>query len=125
PFLDYALQFFGDPGPTAGAARDRGLRLAELVRREKTLLVLDGVEPLQHPPGPLAGKLKDPGLAALLKSLAAGNPGLCVVTTRERIADLAGFPQTAPPPKPFGEGFLPPGRGGGWGWGEDRRGVEL
>jgi tetratricopeptide (TPR) repeat protein len=95
-FLDHALQFFGDPDPTAGAARDRGLRLAELIRREKTLLILDGVEPLQHPPGPLAGRLKDPGLAALLKSLAAGNPGLCVVTTRERIADLEGFPQTAP-----------------------------
>ncbi|MEA2692395.1 MAG: hypothetical protein QOJ16_1782 [Acidobacteriota bacterium] len=95
-FLDHALGFFGDPNPTAGAARDRGLRLAELVRREKTILVLDGVEPLQHPPGPLAGKLKDPGLAALLKSLAGANPGLCVVTTRERIADLEGFPQTAP-----------------------------
>ncbi len=55
-FLDYALAWFGDPDPTAGAARDRGLRLAELVRQEKTLLVLDGVEPLQHSPGhPLAG----------------------------------------------------------------------
>jgi hypothetical protein len=95
-FLDHALRFFGDPDPAAGASRDRGLRLAGLVRREKALLVLDGVEPLQHPPGPLAGRLKDPGLAALLKSLAVGNPGLCVVTTRERIADLEGFRQTAP-----------------------------
>jgi len=95
-FLDHALRFFGDPDPKAGAARDRGLRLAELVRREKTLLVLDGLEPLQHPPGPLAGRLKDPGLAAFLKSLAGDNPGLCVVTTRERIADLDGFPTTAP-----------------------------
>jgi tetratricopeptide (TPR) repeat protein len=95
-FLDHALGFFGDPNPTAGVARDRGLRLAELVRQERTLLVLDGVEPLQYPPGPLGGRLKDPGLAALLKSLAGANPGLCVVTTRERIADLEGFPQTAP-----------------------------
>jgi tetratricopeptide (TPR) repeat protein len=96
-FLDSALRFFGDPDPKAGAPRDRGLRLAELVRKEKTLLVLDGVEPLQHPPGhPLAGRLKDPGLAAILKSLAGGNPGLCVVTTRERIADLESFPKTAP-----------------------------
>ena len=92
-FLDHALAFFGDPDPKAGAARDRGLRLADLVRQEKTLLVLDGVEPLQHPPThPLAGRLKDPGLAALLKSLAGANPGLCVVTTRERIADLEGLP---------------------------------
>jgi len=96
-FLDHALGFFGDPDPKQGAARDRGLRLAELVRREKTLLVLDGIEPLQHPLShPLTGRLKDPGLAALLKSLAAGNPGLCVVTTRERIADLESFPRTAP-----------------------------
>jgi len=96
-FLDHALTWFGDPDPKAGAPRDRGLRLAELVRQEKTLLVLDGVEPLQQPPShPLAGRLKDPGLAALLKGLAGGNPGLCVVTTRERIADLESFSRTAP-----------------------------
>jgi tetratricopeptide (TPR) repeat protein len=96
-FLDHALAWFGDPDPKAGAPRDRGLRLAELVRQERTLLILDGVEPLQHPPtSPLAGRLKDPGLAALLKGLAGANPGLCVITTRERIADLDGFPKTAP-----------------------------
>jgi len=96
-FLDHALAWFGDPDPKAGAARDRGLRLAELVRQEKTLLVLDGVEPLQHPPShPLAGRLKDPGLVALLKGLAGANPGLCVATTRERIADLESFSRTAP-----------------------------
>ncbi len=96
-FLDHALDWFGDPDPKAGAPRDRGLRLAELIRREPTLLILDGVEPLQHPPNhPQAGRLKDPGLAALLKALAAANPGLCVVTTRERIADLDGFTSTAP-----------------------------
>ena len=96
-FLDHALTWFGDPDPTAGASRDRGLRLAELVRREKTLLALDGVEPLQHSPSsPLAGRLKDPGLTALLRGLAGLNSGLCVVTTRERIADLESFPRTAP-----------------------------
>ncbi|HEX3555590.1 MAG TPA: TIR domain-containing protein [Thermoanaerobaculia bacterium] len=96
PFLDHALRFFGDPDPTAGSSRDRGVRLADLVRREKTLLVLDGIEPLQYPPGPLAGRLKDPGLSALLNGLAVGNPGLCLVTTREHISDLNNFAQTAP-----------------------------
>ncbi|HEX3128919.1 MAG TPA: TIR domain-containing protein [Thermoanaerobaculia bacterium] len=96
-FLDYALAWFGDPDPKEKTSRDKGLRLAELVRQEKTLLVLDGVEPLQHPAThPLAGRLKDPGLAALLKSLAGANPGLCVVTTRERIADLDSCSTTAP-----------------------------
>ncbi len=98
PFIDYALRFFGDSDPKAGSLHDRGARLAGLIRKERTLLVLDGIEPLQYPPGrpEIEGRLKDPGLAALLKGLAAGNPGLCVVTTRERIADLAGFPGIAP-----------------------------
>jgi tetratricopeptide (TPR) repeat protein len=98
PFIDYALRFFGDPDPKAGSLHDRGARLAYLIRKERSLLVLDGIEPLQYPPGrpEIEGRLKDPGLTALLKGLAAGNPGLCVLTTRERIADLAGSPSTAP-----------------------------
>jgi tetratricopeptide (TPR) repeat protein len=98
PFIDYALRFFGDPEPQAGSLHDRGARLAGLIRKERSLLVLDGIEPLQYPPGrpEIEGRLKDSGLSALLKGLAASNPGLCVVTTRQRIADLAGSPNTAP-----------------------------
>jgi tetratricopeptide (TPR) repeat protein len=98
PFIHHALRFFGDPDPQAGSPHDRGARLAYLIRKERTLLILDGVEPLQYPPGrvEIEGRLKDPGLTALLKGLAAGNPGLCVVTTRERIADLASNQTTAP-----------------------------
>jgi hypothetical protein len=98
PFIDYALRFFGDPDPKAGSLHDRGARLAAFIRKERSLLVLDGVEPLQYPPGrpEIEGRLKDPGLTALLKGLAMGNPGLCVVTTRERIANLDGSPNTAP-----------------------------
>jgi tetratricopeptide (TPR) repeat protein len=96
PFIDHALHFFGDPDPKAGSLHDRGARLAGLIRKERCLLVLDGIEPLQYPPGPMEGRLKDPGLTALLKGLAGANPGLCVVTTREGIADLAGFQKTAP-----------------------------
>jgi tetratricopeptide (TPR) repeat protein len=95
-FLDFALRLCGDPDPSAGSLHDRGGRLAGLIRQQRTLLILDGVEPLQYPPGPLEGKLKDPGLASLLKGLEAANPGLCVVTTRERITDLNPFQQTAP-----------------------------
>jgi hypothetical protein len=96
PFIDHALRFFGDPDPKAGSLHDRGARLASLIRLERSLLVLDGVEPLQYPPGPMEGRLKDPGLSALLRGLAGASPGLCVVTTRERVADLAGHPGTAP-----------------------------
>jgi hypothetical protein len=90
-FMAEALKFFGDPDPQLGSPADRGARLARLVTNSKSLLVLDGLEPLQHPPGPQAGKLKDPGVTALLKGLAAQNAGLCIVTTREKVDDLKHF----------------------------------
>ncbi|HSL83446.1 MAG TPA: hypothetical protein VLF66_11765, partial [Thermoanaerobaculia bacterium] len=92
-FLDEALRFFGDMemAESARSPWDKGARLAELVAERRTLLVLDGLEPLQHPPGPLSGKLQDQGVAALLRGLANRNPGLCVVTTRVPVVDLAAF----------------------------------
>jgi hypothetical protein len=87
-FIAHALEFFGDPDPTQGSPWSRGERLARLVAKHKSLLVLDGLEPLQYPPGPEAGKLKDAAVEALLKGLAQHNPGLCIVTTRESVDGL-------------------------------------
>jgi hypothetical protein len=52
-------------------------------------MVLDGLEPLQNPPGPQEGRLREPSLQALLRQLAAFNTGLCVITTRTPVADIA------------------------------------
>jgi tetratricopeptide (TPR) repeat protein len=90
-FIEQALDWFGDTDPKLGSPWDKGERLARLIRRTRTLLVLDGLEPLQHPPGPQEGRLKDAALAALLAELAAGQPGLCVISTRERVGDLIEF----------------------------------
>lgn len=49
-FIDAALRWFGDDDPTKGSPWDKGERLADHIRRSRTLLVLDGLEPLQHPP---------------------------------------------------------------------------
>lgn len=63
--------------------------MAGLIRQFRTLLVLDGIEPLQYPVNdPQAGRLKDQALEALLQSLAADNRGLCVVTTREHLKNI-------------------------------------
>ncbi len=91
PFVDAALRFFGDIDPTQGSPWDKGARLAQLVAVRRSLLVLDGLEPLQCPPGPREGKIKDPGVGALLKGLALYNRGLCLVTTRQQVADLIPF----------------------------------
>jgi serine/threonine protein kinase len=87
-FLDAALAWFGDPDPRIGTAWEKGERLAKLVAHRRTLLVLDGLEPVQSPPGPQEGRLREPSLQALLRELAAFNTGLCVITTRLPVADI-------------------------------------
>jgi hypothetical protein len=57
-FLDAALTWFGDPNPLIGTAWEKGERLAKLVAHRRTLLILDGLEPLQTPPGPQEGRLR-------------------------------------------------------------------
>jgi len=96
-FLDAALTWFGDPDPRLGTAWEKGERLAKLVAHRRTLLVLDGLEPLQNPPGPQEGRLREPSLQALLRELAAFNTGLCVITTRLPVADIADYERTSAP----------------------------
>ena len=96
-FLEAALTWFGDPDPRIGTAWEKGERLAKLVSHRRTLLVLDGLEPLQNPPGPQEGRLRDPSLQALLRELAAFNSGLCVITTRLPIADVADHERSSAP----------------------------
>ena len=99
PFLNDALRWFGVEHDPALSPWDKGRLLAGAIARSHTLLVLDGLEPLQYPPGPQGGALRAPGVQALLRVLAsAGQPGLCVVTTREAVGDLAEYERTADHP---------------------------
>ena len=74
----------------------KGRRLANLIRPERTLLILDGLEPLQFPTG---GSLKDPALQTLLKDLAVANRGLVIITTRLEVDELKGYTQSRDPAK--------------------------
>lgn len=93
-FFAHALDWFGDPNPSAGSADDKGERLARLVCQHRTLLILDGLETMQTAGDADAARLRDPALAALLACLAVENRGLCVISTRRRIRDLEGFSDT-------------------------------
>jgi predicted ATPase len=94
-FIDAALTWFGDPDPRLGTAWEKGERLAKLISHRRTLLLLDGLEPLQNPPGAQEGRLREPSLQALLRELAAFNSGLCVITTRTPVADIADHERTS------------------------------
>ena len=101
-FFDRALRWFGETQlEDYKDPWSKGERLAELVRQQPTLLILDGLEPLQHPPGPMHGELTNPSIKALLQGLSLARHsssnqeaesratiGLCVVTTREAVPTL-------------------------------------
>lgn len=90
-FMDFALKWFGDVTVGQSTAWEKGVRLANLIRMQKTLLIIDGLEPLQYPPGPREGRLRDVSVVALLRELASYNPGLCIITSRLPISDLRQF----------------------------------
>jgi SEFIR domain. len=95
-FIKDALEFFGDPDLAASnaGAWQKGERLARLVAEHRTLLILDGLEPLQDAK---VGDLRDEALRALLRGLAANNRGLCLVTTRQQLPELNTFHATTAP----------------------------
>jgi tetratricopeptide (TPR) repeat protein len=95
-FLKEALLFFGDKemAESNKGPFEKGRRLARLCAERRSLLILDGLEPLQYAPSSRAfppGQLKDQGVAKLLIDLATNNQGLCVVTTRYPLPDLYAF----------------------------------
>lgn len=93
-FVHSALAWFDHP--VASQPWENGQRLADAIRKQRTLLVLDGLEPMQFPPGANEGRLRDQSLQVLLRELAAQNRGLCLLTSRLPVADVADFePQTA------------------------------
>lgn len=89
-FIDTALRELGFPGEIPTDERERGRALARLVSESNILLVLDGLEPLQVQIGADLGKIRDPGLDALLKTLKDQSSGLCIITSRAR-PKLAGI----------------------------------
>jgi tetratricopeptide (TPR) repeat protein/transcriptional regulator with XRE-family HTH domain len=90
-FIEHALQWFGDEDPSAGTPWAKAVRLAKLIRMYRTILILDGLEPLQYPPGNRAGEIENPAVALLIRELASEINGLCIVTSRLSITDLERF----------------------------------
>lgn len=94
PFVSFALSWLGDDDSIALNPVARGVRLAELIKEQKFLLVLDGMEPLQYPleAPDVGGQLTDDSIRSLLEELAKPDwKGLCVVTTRVPVTDLYRF----------------------------------
>ncbi|MEX2130381.1 MAG: hypothetical protein WD772_02760 [Pseudohongiellaceae bacterium] len=90
-FLENALEWFGDNDSLRGSPWSKATRLVNLIRRFRTVLILDGLETLQRPPGPEGGEIEDSGLALVLRELISAMNGICLVTSRIEISEVASF----------------------------------
>jgi tetratricopeptide (TPR) repeat protein len=90
-FLNWALETLKIPIKSTSATA-KGEALADAMTERRVLLILDGVEPLQHGPGGQEGQLKDQGLRAFLRRFASISPvnahGIVLITSRLEIRDI-------------------------------------
>jgi len=87
-FIQSALKWLGDEDTARGSPWNKGERLANLLRAEKTLLLLVGVELLQYKAGPQQGLIMLATMQALLQKMVKYNPGLCVLCTTLPVLEL-------------------------------------
>ncbi len=88
-FFTHAFAKLGAGRTDFSTEEDRGEHLAALLSQHRCLLILDGLEPLQHATSANRGELKDRALRQMLKTLALDNQGLCVITTRIAVHELS------------------------------------
>ncbi|MBM3756957.1 MAG: TIR domain-containing protein, partial [Acidobacteria bacterium] len=87
-FLNHAIGWF-QVQPKANTAEAKAEVLVHYLRQHQTLLILDGLEPLQNQ---TTGECNDYALKDLLRELSVQNAGLVLCTSRVTLADLPDVP---------------------------------
>jgi tetratricopeptide (TPR) repeat protein len=99
-FLNWALSKLNIKIDTSSASA-KGEAIAEAMGKRRVLLVLDGIEPLQHGLDRAQGELKDAGLRAFLRrfaSMPVGEVhGLVVLNSRLPVKDIARWTSSTAP----------------------------
>ena len=88
PFFSHVFEKLGSTRERFASEEDKGDHLAELLRDKRYVLVLDGLEPLQHSGAVMRGELKDKAIRQLLRQLVRHPCGLCIITTRIAVHEL-------------------------------------
>ena len=96
-FFSEALPFFGYEGEPITQEEEKATQLAKLLKNQTSLLILDGLEPLQNKEDIQDGYFKDRGLYRLMKNLSKnglhqnGQNSLVLMTSRQSIVDLKSY----------------------------------
>jgi len=91
-FFQEIFQFLGFKGEIPKDDFSKGKLLGTCLRKQSIILILDGLEPLQHNPEILDGNLKDSGIQGLLKDLSFHGlqkvPSLVLISSRQPLKEL-------------------------------------
>ncbi|MCP4700797.1 MAG: hypothetical protein GY862_28685 [Gammaproteobacteria bacterium] len=94
PFFQFALPFFGAEIPKDEV--DKGRALADCLQRRPGLLVLDGLEPLQHPPHIMDGQIADVALKEFIRCLRRlQQNSFVLISSRQPLEELQHWPDRA------------------------------
>ena len=93
--LDWLLASFGRLPNTPLSDAQRIDLAVELLEARRALLILDGLDAVQFPPGhPKEGNVSDTAVEALINQLGTTSPGLLLLGTRLSPKDLAGISES-------------------------------
>lgn len=89
PFFNHAFERLEVTPRSFSSEEDKGDYLAKLLSDQRSVLVLDGLEPLQHVGKGMRGELKDKAISQLLSSLVRQEQCLCIISTRLAVHELS------------------------------------
>jgi SEFIR domain len=92
PFFEYLIESLKPDQTNFSNEEEKGIYLAQLLSRQRCLIVLDGLEPLQYVGTGMQGELKDRALRAFIRAVSRHRRSLCVITTRLAVPELVGNP---------------------------------
>lgn len=87
-FFDALIRFLDIEGESSATTWERCREVTKRLQQSKSLIILDGLERIQHPPGPMEGTLRERVMQMFIRGLAALNAGMLVLTSRLPIIDI-------------------------------------
>jgi hypothetical protein len=96
PFFQEAFRFFNYDKQLPKDEVEKGRELAKCLREKPSVLILDGMEPLQHPVKILNGEIRDTALKELLRCViryGLSDKSLVVISSRQPIVEFEQWKQ--------------------------------
>jgi hypothetical protein len=90
-FFDALIRSLDIEGVSSSTTWERCREATKRLQQTKSLIILDGLERIQHPPGPLEGTFRERVMQMFIRELAALNAGMLILTSRLPIIDIDAY----------------------------------